>query len=305
MKRQNILAVILMALTVLAAACGNKAETMVPETETLTLADSTKYAQLSMEVELPVAQDGPTQAIRQQLVTMMAGRLTHVTMSEGEQFYAPYSGDTDDTPAMMGYYLRATMNLLDSLSHSDAADRERYLREDGNMSEEEIAERMAEMPVWGYDYTLKMIEDTTTYVVYLSQDYIYMGGAHGGVSGDGCLTFDKETGQLVERFLDPSCVEAIQPLLIEGLLSYYSDNEVKMTEEELFETLQIEGSQIPLPVFQPSPTKNGLVFTYQQYEIASYADGMPSFTLPYDRLLPYLTPEAKKVCSIYIQSQEE
>ena len=301
MRRKNILAVALMALTMLTAACGNKADVTAQKTETLTLADSTKYAQLTMEVELPVAQDGPMQTIRQQLVAMLAERLTHVASPEGEQFYAPFSGDTDDTPAMMDYYLHATMILLDSLSRSDAADRELYIREDGELSEAEIAERLAEMPTWGYDYTLKMIEDTTTYVVYLSQDYIYMGGAHGGVSGDGSLTFDKETGQLVEQFLDPSCVEAIQPLLIEGLLSYYSDNEVKMTEEELFETLQIEGRQIPLPAFQPSPTKNGLVFTYQQYEIASYADGMPSFTLPYDRLLPYLTPEAKKVCSIYIQ----
>jgi hypothetical protein len=40
------------------------------------------------------------------------------------------------------------------------------------------------------------------------------------------------------------------------------------------------------------------VFVYQQYEIASYAVGMPSFTVAYDKLLPYLTPEARKVCGV-------
>jgi hypothetical protein len=35
------------------------------------------------------------------------------------------------------------------------------------------------------------------------------------------------------------------------------------------------------------------VFTYQQYEIASYAEGMPSFVVPYPDIEPFLTPEAK------------
>ena len=69
----------------------------------------------------------------------------------------------------------------------------------------------------------------------------------------------------------------------------------RITEEELREQLQIEGDQIPLPAWTPYPTAEGLTFVYQQYEIASYADGMPAFVLSLDELEPFLTPEARKL----------
>ena len=40
------------------------------------------------------------------------------------------------------------------------------------------------------------------------------------------------------------------------------------------------------------------MFTYQQYEIASYAAGMPEFTIPFEDLFPYLTPEAKALVGL-------
>jgi hypothetical protein len=302
MKKNHVLSVALTTLMmlVLATACNKKEDTSF-QTETITLTDSTRYvSNLTIEVQLPVANSDVAQAIRQQLVATMGERLTHVASPEGEQFFPLFSGDANDCKAMVDYYFKRTMALLDSLSKSDADEREAYIREAEELSEEEKAERIAEIPQWEYEYSLKLIADTTNYLVFQSQDYIYLGGAHGGVSGDGCLTFDKETGKLVEHMLDSTCTEALQPLLIEGLLSYFSDNEMTMSEEDLFDVLQIEGRQIPLPVLQPFPTKEGMVFTYQQYEIASYAAGMPSFTLPYDRLQPYLTPEALKVCRLYL-----
>lgn len=36
-------------------------------------------------------------------------------------------------------------------------------------------------------------------------------------------------------------------------------------------------------------TDDGLMFTYSPYEIASYAAGMPEFTIPYAELKPYFT----------------
>jgi hypothetical protein len=262
------------------------------------MADSAKYANLTMKVELPMGSDAVSQAIRQQLITILGERLTHVTSFEGEQFYAPFTGNTNNAKEIMGYYCKNTMSLLDSLATSDANDRIRYIMEDEELSEEEKANRIAEIPGWEYEYRLELVADTTNYIVFLSQDYIYMGGAHGGVGGDGDLTFDKETGKLVKEFLNPACVADIQPLLIEGLLSYFAVEDEQITEDELFDILQIEGQQIPLPSFAPYPTKDGLVFVYQQYEIASYAVGMPSFTVAYDKLLPYLTPEARKVCGV-------
>ena len=38
-----------------------------------------------------------------------------------------------------------------------------------------------------------------------------------------------------------------------------------------------------MPVTPPLFGKDGIIVTYQQYEIAAYAAGMPSFTIPYDK----------------------
>ena len=299
MKRIHTMLIALMGLVIIAlcSACDKTCEQGL-KTETVTMADSAKYANLTMKVELPMGSDAVSQAIRQQLITILGERLTHVTSFEGEQFYAPFTGNTNNVEEMMGYYCKNTMSLLDSLATSDANDRIRYIMEDEELSEEEKANRIAEIPGWEYEYRLELVADTTNYIVFLSQDYLYMGGAHGGVGGDGDLTFDKETGKLVKEFLNPACVADIQPLLIEGLLSYFAVEDEQITEDELFDILQIEGRQIPLPSFAPYPTKDGLVFVYQQYEIACYAVGMPSFTVAYDKLLPYLTPEARKVCGV-------
>lgn len=299
MKKIHTMLIALMGLVIIAlcSACDKTCEQGL-KTETVTMADSAKYANLTMKVELPMGSDAVSQAIRQQLITILGERLTHVTSFEGEQFYAPFTGNTNNAEEMMGYYCKNTMSLLDSLATSDANDRIRYIMEDEELSEEEKANRIAEIPGWEYEYRLELVADTTNYIVFLSQDYLYMGGAHGGVGGDGDLTFDKETGKLVKEFLNPACVADIQPLLIEGLLSYFAVEDEQITEDELFDILQIEGRQIPLPSFAPYPTKDGLVFVYQQYEIASYAVGMPSFTVAYDKLLPYLTPEARKVCGV-------
>ena len=84
-------------------------------------------------------------------------------------------------------------------------------------------------------------------------------------------------------------------LLIAGMLRYYKEADVEMTQDELLDNLMIEDRTIPLPVWEPYPTAEGLVFTYQQYEIASYAEGMPSFTVPYEEIQPYLTEEFRQL----------
>ena len=38
---------------------------------------------------------------------------------------------------------------------------------------------------------------------------------------------------------------------------------------------------LPMPVTPPLFGKDGIIVTYQQYEIAAYAAGMPSFVIPY------------------------
>ena len=40
------------------------------------------------------------------------------------------------------------------------------------------------------------------------------------------------------------------------------------------------GSEIPFPKNDPWITAAGVVLCYSEYEIACYADGMPTFTIP-------------------------
>ena len=265
------------------------------QTEVRDYADSTAHSFLTLHAELPVPADAAAKAIRGKLVDIMDTQLSQITFGEPQRYFPRFEGNTDDTDALMAYYQDQTLSLIGRLSQEDADERERYIREDGDLSEEEKAEILANSPAWGYEFNLKKIADTLGYVVFQSQNYIYQGGAHGGITGDGYLTFDRKTGRYIEATVDPACTAAIQPLLVKGLLGYYSEFGEKMAEEEMRERLQIEGDLIPLPAWTPYPTAEGLCFVYQQYEIASYADGMPSFIVPFDEIQPFLTAEAKQV----------
>lgn len=49
---------------------------------------------------------------------------------------------------------------------------------------------------------------------------------------------------------------------------------------------------------QGALTKTGVVFSFQPYEINCWAAGAFHFVVPYKKLMPYLTPEAKRLISI-------
>lgn len=275
---------------VLLAACHGGAPL---KTEVREYADSSAHAYLTMHTELPVPAGRAASAIRSTLIDVMDGQLSQISYGETERYFPRFTGRTDDTEALLSYYEGQTMAQIAKLSQDDADERESYVRENEDMSEEEKEDLLSNMPAWGYDFNLKKVADTLGYVVFLSENYIYMGGAHGGVTGSGHLTFDRKSGRLIDPMVDPDCVAEIQPLLMNGLQEYYSDAGEEMSGEEVKGRLQIDGDVIPLPAWTPYPTADGLAFVYQQYEIASYADGMPSFTIPFEDIKPWLTPQAK------------
>ena len=82
-------------------------------------------------------------------------------------------------------------------------------------------------------------------------------------------------------------------LIRDGLKEYW---EVK-TDEELDDMLMDKDnfSVRPLPDCPPLFEKKGVTFVYNQYEIAPYATGLPSFTIPYEKLVPFMNATAKKL----------
>ena len=81
-------------------------------------------------------------------------------------------------------------------------------------------------------------------------------------------------------------------MLKHGLMEYF---EVK-NETDLEACLQgVEMYDIPMPACGVSYGPNGMDFVYQQYEVACYAAGLPSFTIPYDKLKPCLNVTGRRL----------
>ena len=278
---------------VAAVACRNTGVSDL-KTEIVTFEDSTAHADLSIKAELPATGQGAAaERIRTALVEVMDEMLSHIGSYEEERLFPPFDGDASNTDALMAYYRGKALEIIGQQSQEDYEERVASIEENDGLTDEQREEILADMPGWGYEFSLLKEEETDKYVVFQSEDYVYLGGAHGGVIGRGGLTFDKKDGKLVEKVVDPASLDAIQPLLRKGLTEYFSGNDMEVTPEELDNILFLETGVIPLPAWTPYPKKDGIVFIYQQYEIASYAAGMPNFTIPYDDIMPYLTPEAK------------
>ena len=82
-------------------------------------------------------------------------------------------------------------------------------------------------------------------------------------------------------------------LVKNGLKAYWnidSDNKLKsyfLDENDFY--------SVPLPECAPVFTGDGVMFVYNEYELAAYAYGRPSFTLSYPELEDYMMVTAKRL----------
>ena len=289
------------------ASCGNKnAETAEIENafaypleiENYTFSDSSKYANISIKAVLPVAKDSVSQVIRDSLVNIIGNSIRSYQgsqMEDSKPLIAKYNGDEKDAKSMLDYYSKAVSKLLNSQAKEDYDERVKYWEEDTTLTEEQRKEFKEGVTPWDYSMDVTKTSEDSTFVVFNDTEYAYIGGAHGGVFGWGGITFRFSDGSIVKDFLKDNVVKDMQPLLKKGLKEYFNENadEKIKTDQQLMEQLMLpEESKglIPLPAWTPSPDEKGkgLVFTYQQYEIACYAVGMPSFVLTWEELKPFL-----------------
>lgn len=122
---------------------------------------------------------------------------------------------------------------------------------------------------------------------------LYIGGAHGTFTILG-QTFRIPDGRRIgwDIIKNPNDEEFLK-LLKEGMMEYFGAK----SEQELGDYLMGEGTPyyIPLPRCQPLFSKEGICFVYNQYEIAAYAAGLPTFTIPWAKLEPFLNVTAKQL----------
>ncbi len=141
--------------------------------------------------------------------------------------------------------------------------------------------------------SIKEHEQTDKYINFDVNSECFLMGAHGSFTSYN-VVIDKMNGKEVQ-ILDTTKVKEMQKLLIDGVYSYFKENGENFKKSNIWDYLMLEKKTIPLPVHQPSLTKDGLSFVYQQYEIAAYACGLPCFTIPYAKVKKYMTEEARKL----------
>ena len=258
--------------------------------------DSCQHLVVSASLEVPTGNDSVSLQIRDSLVADFIRCVSAPGIQEeGTTGVEPYKGDMSKIQDVVDYYGKAAYDSLLKMALADYEERTAFLEEDTTMLEEDKERIKNDVPQWAFDFDCKKTVDAESFTVYHSQIYCYYGGAHGGVTGTGAMTFNKATGTKIDRFINPDATKALQPLIRKGLIAYYSEYGDTINDQQLSERLQIEGTIIPQPRNTPYPNATGdsLTFTYGQYEIACYADGMPSFRLSVKDIEPYLTPEAK------------
>lgn len=144
---------------------------------------------------------------------------------------------------------------------------------------------------------IKQEYNTPLYITYSIRTETYSGGAHGMHESKG-VTFRKEDGHIFSNdILIKNRDKEFNNLIRDGLFRYFSEQDMPLSSDiELSTALQIDDvNNIPLPTAPLYFTPDGIVMVYQPYEIACYAAGSPKFTIPYHRITPYLTQEARKM----------
>ena len=141
---------------------------------------------------------------------------------------------------------------------------------------------------------LKAYMNNDRFVTYQQYTHGYDGGAHGYYT-ERLLSYDHVHKQEIDyKYLfNDDYVEQIIALLI-GEAKKSPDYEKWNPDIEQYTCVKDENGkptgQRRLP--QPGLSDEGVIFSFQPYEISCFAAGAFHFTIPYERLRPYLTERA-------------
>ena len=140
--------------------------------------------------------------------------------------------------------------------------------------------------------TIKYSDNVTVSVVradnqvfsFKIYDYIYLGGAHGGTNVTG-YTFDSKTGEqlTIDSFGDKASIANTADIFILNSIAESSDQARAglFDDDALSYVTAIDDyfTKTELPAYYLS--NRGIVFVFQQYDIAPYASGIIEFVVPY------------------------
>lgn len=260
------------------------ADTLVVSTDSCILQEG-EIVQCAINVDYPTEPNELSKNIRtilnEELANLYLGNMNGDQIEKQES----YKGDLANGNLVIEKYCKDNFAYLKS-QMKDLKDADP--RADANMS---------------YDIRLNKEAETDSYVTYHCFSYVYLAGAHGSTF-ERSFNIVKATGKKLSQVVDTARVKDLQPILRKGVLSYLNqqsgtesqtENEEQITDAQLNDYLFIENGIIPLPSSSPYLAKDGVHFIYQQYEIGPYVMGLVSFTVPLEKIKPYLTGEALKL----------
>lgn len=145
-----------------------------------------------------------------------------------------------------------------------------------------------------YENNHTLAEQTDRYVTYITEGFLYTGGAHPMPWYYG-ITFSKLDGSVLGYdMFDDNAFDAPEPLIeliSNNIREQYFDKINNEEEEYLFEPDDF----FPLPTNQPWVESDSIVFCYGPFEIAPYAAGMPLCKISIKDLQPYLSEKGKSL----------
>ncbi len=238
-----------------------KADTEVAAVDTKAAeADSVSYdfsnEKLECKVTAPVPEEGLRQAVGEWMDELLGGT---------------YPGDASDIKALTEFY---------GVAHRDSLSKE--IEED---SDRPLFDKLA------YEARVEKTFESPLVASFNLSIYINLGGAHPS-SQEYAVTFRKSDG----RRLSWDIIRHYTDYQFKQLLKEYVKEYMNVETDEEMARMLFDGNDVnnmPWPLTPPQLTAEGIAFVYQQYEIAPYALGMPSAIIPYSRVKPLLTEQAK------------
>lgn len=280
MRTRNIYLLLLMVLATVAGCSpnGSSDSTQSLITDSLSYeSDSDSILTSKIVADFPAGQDTFALTVINYISSQLANNFLPILVGdENIKNFPRYRGDITNGQNIVNFYGKANLAYL----QAQANEIRKY-----HDAEEDV--RMSA------DIAIRKTYDCPAYTNYTTTTYNFLGGAHGS-SSNYTVNILKPSGKILTQTVDTLQLEALQPLLRKGVLSYMHKNgDADVTDDNLNDVLFVDKGIIPLPAHAPFLTKDGLCFIYQQYEIGPYAMGMVTFTIPFDLAKPYMTQEAQ------------
>ena len=145
-------------------------------------------------------------------------------------------------------------------------------------------------PALSYEIEIKKDFENEKCVTFMYTFDVYLGGAHGGRTHYG-VTFRKADGKIMRDFfiLKDVTDEGLDKIIKKGLMDYWNIGDEETLYDYCWEN-SVSKYSAARPQTPPCLVKDGVMFSYQEYEIAAYAAGAPEFVVPYPEIEKYLTP---------------